>query len=152
MAKWIEDYQVEEKKEPVKEQSLKVEMLMKPIVNESEGVSLPFKEKQHNNMNLLQRNLGNCLQIIDEEVMKGYVTKLEQLPIVQYDKNEISIPDVQLFKITELVYQEDEFSVHKLSSLFHSLTNRPCTVIMMLKSNGNRCDFYLGVRSLNPVF
>lgn len=152
MAKWTEDYQVDQENEPIIEQPLNMEATMAPIVNETEVTSLPFKEKPQNNLSLLQRNLGNCLQIIDEEVMKGYVTKLEQLPIVQYDKNEISIPDVQLFKITELVYQEDEFSVHKLSSLFHSLTNRPCTVIMMLKSNGNRCDFYLGVRSLNPVF
>ena len=29
----------------------------------------------------LQRNLGNCLQIIDDEVMKGYLPRLQELAI-----------------------------------------------------------------------
>lgn len=152
MAKWSEDYQ---EKEYI-EELLKVHDLKEPAIqpdrSEESYTTLPFKEKSQSNLRLLQRNLGNCLQIIDEEVMKGYVTKLEQLPVVKYKKNEVGIPEVQMFKITELVYQDDEFSVHKLSSVFHSLTNRPCTVILMLKSDGNKCEFYLGVRSLNHVF
>lgn len=152
MAKWIEDFgegdavkerfSVSEERWPEK----------KAAFQEESYVSLPFQEGAQNHMVLLQRNLGNCLQIIDEEVMKGYVTKLEQLPVVKYQRNDVESLDVQLFRITELVYQEDEFSVHKLSTVFHSLTNRLCTVILMLKSNGNQCDFYLGVRSLNPFF
>ena len=37
------------------------------------------------NLDVLQNNLGNCLNIIDNEVMKGYVTKLEQMPIIKPD-------------------------------------------------------------------
>ncbi len=149
MVKWSEDCQIDENIKEVTELPLNRK---NDIKLNNDMINIPFKEKSQNNIEVLQRNLGKCLQIIDEEVMKGYVTKLEQLPIVKYDKNEVSIPDVQLFKITELVYQEEEFSVHKLSTLFHSLTNRPCTLIMMIKSNGNKSDFYLGVRSLNPMF
>lgn len=84
---------------PVIEQTIQIDSMKQSVVNESEVMSFSFKEKPQNNMGLLQQNLRNCLQIIDEEVMKEYVTKLEQLSIIKYDKNEISISDVQLFKI-----------------------------------------------------
>ena len=120
-----------------------------PVVEVEENYSRPFMELSPKEMNLeiLQNNLGNCLSIIDEEVMKGYVTKLDQLPIIKpetyIDEN---IQDIHFFKISELVYQEDEFSVDKLSMVFHALSNRPCTLVLMLKSDGEKTDFYLGAR------
>ena len=108
-----------------------------------------YKEAEPAQMNLsiLQSNLGHCLSIIDDEVMKGYVTKLDQLPIIQLDdETKSNLHDIHFFKISELVYQEDEFSVAKLAMVFHALSNKPCTLVLMLKSNGEQTDFYLGVR------
>ena len=109
----------------------------------------PYKDSEPAQMNLsvLQNNLGHCLSIIDDEVMKGYVTKIDQLPIIQLDDETASnLHDIHFFKISELVYQEDEFSVAKLAMVFHTLSNKPCTLVLMLKSNGEQTDFYLGVR------
>lgn len=109
----------------------------------------PYREPEPARLNLdiLQNNLGNCLSIIDEEVMKGYVTKLDQLPVIKLDPDfEESLHDIHFFKISELVYQEDEFSVDKLAMVFHSLSNRPCTLVLMLRSDGVQTDFYLGAR------
>lgn len=109
----------------------------------------PFAEPEPQNMSLhiLQQNLGNCLSIIDDEVMKGYVTRLEQLPIIIQDENVYkNLNDIHFFKVSELVYHEDEFSVDKLSMVFHALSNKPCTLVLMLKSDGERTDFYLGAR------
>ena len=109
----------------------------------------PYKEPEPEkmNLNILQNNLGNCLSIIDDEVMKGYVTKLEQLPIIKLDEGfEKDLNDIHFFKISELVYQEDEFSVDKLAMVFHALSNKPCTLVLMLKNNGEQTDFYLGAR------
>lgn len=99
------------------------------------------------NIDILQNNLGNCLNIIDDEVMKGYVTKLEQLPIEKSENylNE-NLKEIHFFKISELVYQEDEVSVDKLAMVFHGLSNKPCTLVLMLKSNGEKTEFYLGAR------
>lgn len=111
--------------------------------------AMPYAEPVPERMNLsiLQNNLGNCLSIIDEEVMKGYVTKLDQLPIIRTDEGfEKTLNDIHFFKISELVYQEDEFSVDKLAMVFHALSSRPCTLVLMLKSNGEKTDFYLGAR------
>ena len=113
--------------------------------------TLPTKEIEKpsfNRLALLEANLNNCLKIIDDEVMKGYLTKLSDLPIVPLDENWAeALPPVQFFKITELVYQEGEFSAHKLSTMFSALSGKPCTLILMIASNGETNDFYLGARS-----
>lgn len=109
----------------------------------------PYAESIPERMNLgvLQSNLGNCLQIIDDEIMKGYVTQLERLPIIHLETGIMeNLQEIHFFKISELVYQENEFSVDKLAMVFHALSNRPCTLVLMLKSDGNRTDFYLGAR------
>ena len=99
------------------------------------------------NLDTLQDNLGKCLNIIDDEVMKGYVTRLNQLSIIEPEKTlDESMDDIQFFRITELVYQEDEFSVDKLAMVYQALSNSPCTLALMLKSDGERTEFYLGAR------
>lgn len=115
----------------------------------------PFKQEPSDNLSILQNNLGNCLQMIDDELMKGFVTRLNQFPAVRTENLPEGLPsyeDVQLFRITELVYQEDEFSVHKLSVIFHVLSNRPCTLILMIQSDGDKCEFYIGVRSWDSSY
>lgn len=108
--------------------------------------SFAKSQPEQMNINILQSNLGNCLSIIDDEVMKGYVTRLDQLPIIQNDEVYDNLNDMHFFKISELVYQEDEFSVDKLAMVFHALSNKPCTLALMLSSDGTRTDFYLGAR------
>ena len=111
--------------------------------------SKPYKELEPEKLNLsiLQNNLGNCLNIIDDEIMKGYITKLDQLPIIKMEDGfEQELNDIHFFKISELVYQEDEFSVDKLAMIFHALSNKSCTLVLMLKSNGEQTNFYLGAR------
>ena len=111
--------------------------------------SRTYTEVSPDSMDLsnLQNNLGNVLKIIEDEVNKGYVTKLEQLPVVPPESVIPSdLKDIHFFRISELVYQENEFSVDNLSMVFSALSNRPCTLVLMLKSNGITTDFYLGAR------
>lgn len=122
-------------------------MMNEEVINV--GDQRPFVEPEPERMNIsiLQNNLGNCLSIIDDEVMKGYVTRLDQLPIIIQDEEVYeNLNDMHFFKISELVYQEDEFSVHKLAMVFHAISNKPCTLVLMLKSDGIRTDFYMGAR------
>lgn len=148
------------KTEPVKK-TVKTLRTPKVSVHETMELKKPEPVKQeyffknefpNTNMNfsVLQQNLGNCLRIIDDEVMKGYISNLSDLPIIAPNTEIISsLKKIMFFKITGLVYQEDEFSVHKLSTVFHSLSNKACTLVLMIKSDGDKNDFYLGVRSLD---
>lgn len=95
----------------------------------------------------LQQNLQSCLAIIDSEVMKDYIPTLQHCDVVPFDEGTVDqVQDIQFFRITELVYQEDEFSVHKLATVFHALSNKPCTLVLMIQSDGQTNNFYLGVR------
>lgn len=95
----------------------------------------------------LQQNLQKCLAIIDSEVMKDYLPTLQHCDVVQFDEGAVDqLQAIQFFRITELVYQEDEFSVHKLATVFHALSNKPCTLVLMIRSDGQTNNFYLGVR------
>lgn len=115
---------------------------------EPEQEPLP-QDNQLANLATLQQNLNNCLKIIDDEVMKGYLSALDKLPIIEADENQLAgLKPIHFFKITELVYQEDELSVSKLSTLFKVLCNKPCTLVLMIKSDGRTNEFYLGVRSM----
>ncbi|MGN1248592.1 MAG: helicase HerA domain-containing protein [Candidatus Spyradocola sp.] len=101
---------------------------------------------------VLQQNLQNCLSIVDNEVMKDYIPALKDCAVVRCDDGLLRELDseeksIQFFRITELVYQEDEFSVHKLATVFHALSNKPCTLALMIQSDGANTEFYLGVRS-----
>lgn len=114
---------------------------------------LPLKQyadaaPENINLGVLQSNLANCLGIIDNEVMKGYVTRLDQLPILSADQylQTSNLDGIQFFQISELVYQEDEFAVDKLAMVFQSLSNQPCTLALMLRSDGERTEFYMGAR------
>lgn len=100
------------------------------------------------NFMTLQQNLQNCLSIVDNEVMKNYVPSLQHCDVVPLDDISIhNLQQIQFFRITELVYQEDEFSVHKLATIFNALSNKPCTLVLMIQSDGENNNFYLGVRS-----
>lgn len=101
----------------------------------------------------LQNNLQHCLSIVDDEVMKNYVPALQNCAVVPVDDATVSaLEQIQFFRISKLVYQEDEFSVHKLATIFNALSNKPCTLVLMIQSDGQTNDFYLGVRSRDSRF
>ena len=122
---------------------------------ENEEVSVYNESPEEFNYMTLQRNLENCLTIVDYEVMKNYIPSLQHCPVVPITEDALSKikeTPIQFFRISELVYQEDEFSVHKLATVFNALSNKPCTLVLMIKSDGQNNNFYLGVRSRNPKF
>ena len=117
---------------------------------ESETPTVVYAEAPENfNFFTLQNNLQSCLSIIDNEVMKKYVSALQNCSVVPVDDATVSsLEQIQFFRISELVYQEDEFSVHKLATIFNALSNsnKPCTLVLMIQSDGQMNNFYLGVR------
>lgn len=59
------------------------------------------------------------------------------------------ISDIRLFKINEIVYQNDEYSTYKFASVFNSVQNLNCGVFIIADSDGKKTDFYMGVRTLD---
>lgn len=93
-----------------------------------------------------------ALQIVDDIVLKNYITKLRDLEIVPLSEKELetNIPEnVRFFKINEMVYEKDEYSTHKFASVFNALATTNCAVFIIIDSNGEKTDFYMGIRSLD---
>lgn len=123
------------------------------IVEPAKPATVYAESPRDFNFITLQNNLQNCLSIVDSEVMKNYVPALQNCSVVPVDDAAIaSLEQIQFFRISELVYQEDEFSVHKLATIFNALSNKPCTLVLMIQSDGQTNDFYLGVRPRDGRF
>jgi len=97
-------------------------------------------------------NYQTALRVVDDVVLKNYVTNLSSMPVIPLSESilERNIRDnVRFFKITEMVYEQEEFATYKFASVFNSLVTTESAVFIMIDSNGIKTDFYMGVRSLD---
>lgn len=109
-----------------------------------------------NNMNIpnyltLEKQLNEAGQLVDDIVLKKYLTRLTDFEIIPLPDSLKQINDIRLFKITEMVYQRDEYSTYKLASVFNSVQNLNCGVFIIADSDGRKTEFYMGVRSLDNI-
>ena len=117
-------------------------------VNVSEIVPKPEKSKTPT-MADLQAQLAESSKLVDDIILKKYLHRLTDLEIIPLSDDLKQISDIRLFKITEMVYQKDEYSTYKFASVFNSVQNLNCGVFIVADSNGEKTDFYMGVRSLD---
>lgn len=97
----------------------------------------------------LQEQLAEASKLVDDIILKKYLYKLSDLEIIPLTDDLKKISDIRIFKITEMVYQKDEYSTYKFASVFNSVQNLNCGVFIIVDSNGEKTDFYMGVRSLD---
>lgn len=93
-----------------------------------------------------------ALQVVDDVILKNYVSNLSQLDVVPLDQSvlESNIKEnVLFFKINEMVYEKDEFVSYKFASVFNSLATTKSAIFVIIDSDGVKTDFYMGVRSLD---
>lgn len=97
----------------------------------------------------LKDQLAEASRLVSDVVLKNYLGNLTELEIIPLDDSLKGIGHIQLFKINEMVYQNDEYSTYKLSSVFNSVQSLNCGVFIIVDSSGSKIDFYMGVRSLD---
>lgn len=97
----------------------------------------------------LQNNLTEASKLVDDIVLKKYLYRLNDLEIIPLGDELKKISDIRIFKITEMVYQNNEYSTYKFASVFNAVQNLNCGVFIIADSNGKKTDFYMGVRSLD---
>lgn len=131
----------------VTETSSEVFELAEEINSVSETLGDEFKKIT--GIKALERNVGRTLDFIDDAIMHSYVTVLEKLPVIEphFDAEKIRKEPYQFFHITKMVYEQDEFSVAKLSAIFQTVAEKNSTLVLMIQNKNNTADFYLGVRN-----
>lgn len=94
----------------------------------------------------------SALQVVDDIILKNYLTDLKSMQIVPLDRAAVENnlrDNVLFFKITEMVYEKDEFSPYKFASVFNALSISENSVFVIIDSNGIKTDFYMGIRSMD---
>lgn len=97
----------------------------------------------------LKGQLAEASLLVDDIVLKNYLSRLNEFEIIPLDDSLKKISDIRLFKINEMVYQKNEYSTYKFASVFNSVQNLNCGVFIIADSDGKKTDFYMGVRSLD---
>lgn len=95
-------------------------------------------------------NYEQVLTTVDDIVLKNYICRLEDMEIVGLEEDFLkkNLEDnVLFFKITEMVYEKDEFASHKFVSVFNTIATTDSSVFILIDSNGVKTDFYMGIRS-----
>ncbi|WP_323679856.1 ATP-binding protein [Exiguobacterium indicum] len=96
--------------------------------------------------------MGFALEMVDDVVLKQYITKLEDMNVIPLDSKQVErniAKNVRMFKINEIVYGKDEDATYKLASVFSAVSVHDCSVFVLIDSDGTTVNFYMGIRSLN---
>ena len=99
---------------------------------------------------LLTNGYQAALKVVDDVVLKNYISELTQMEVVPLDKAILDSnldKNVCFFKITEMVYEKDEFAPYKFASVFNILSMAESTIFIIIDSDGTKTDFYMGVRT-----
>lgn len=97
----------------------------------------------------LEGSYQSALSVVDDVILKNYICELNKMEIVPLDPGILANNmdrNVCFFKITEMVYEKDEFAPYKFASVFNILSMSESTIFVVIHSNGAKTDFYMGVR------
>ncbi len=111
--------------------------------------SLPIIKEQNEmpSYTSLETGLAEASGMVNDIILKKYLYHLEDMEIIPMNQNAVNINNIRLFKITEMVYQKNEYSTYKFASVFNTVQNLNCSVFVIADSDGKKTDFYMGVRS-----
>ena len=116
----------------------------------SQPIDFPSKsELSRKNASELQSYLHNAaeaLSVVDDVVLKQYLTKLENLDLIPNTQAKIG-EDVIIYKISRMAYEKDEFATDKFISAFSAMTYADCSIFLIVDGYSDHADFYLGVKN-----
>lgn len=92
-----------------------------------------------------QERASNAMRLVDDIVLKNYLTKLNQMDIVPCADKKMD--NVILFKINKMVYEKDEYATDKFISVVSAMTYADCSIFLLVEGLGDTTDFYLGIKS-----
>lgn len=99
----------------------------------------------------IQQRAFNALGLVDDIVLKNYLTKIESMELVALssDEEKMDNSDFRLFKINKMVYEKDEYATDKFISVVNAMAYANCSIYLIVDGQGNHTDFYLGIKGDN---
>lgn len=118
-------------------------------IEEQKSVRMPYKEIAHTESSTdikgYEVNASQALSLVDDVVLKNYLTRLSNLEIVSLD-SDISLNDTIIFKVNKMVYEKDEYATDKFISIVSAMTYTKGSVFMIVDGHKDHTDFYIGVK------
>ena len=102
-------------------------------------------EKKYQELASYQERSSRAMELVDDIVLKNYLTKLSQLEVVPC--NNQSTDDIILFKINKMVYEKDEYATDKFISVVSAMTYTNSSIYLIVDGHESHTDFYLGIKS-----
>ncbi|CAM4489760.1 DNA helicase HerA-like ATPase [Paenibacillus endophyticus] len=96
------------------------------------------------------KDLDEAFEASIDFVQKNYLNELSLRNVVPIPKhiNELSTRNnIRLFRMNKLVFDKNENNLDKLMSIYNTLGNVNGSLVMIINSDGNRTDLYLGTRT-----
>lgn len=95
--------------------------------------------------------MENRLAIIEDGIRKKYLARLTEMQIVPVGEmlplEEDLIQNVRLYHVTEMVYGKGESVTDKFTTVFNTLSTYNAIAFIIMDSDGQKTDFYVGVRN-----
>ncbi len=96
--------------------------------------------------------MENRLAIIEDGIRKKYLARLTEMQIVPVGEmlplEDDLIQNIRLYHVTEMVYEKGEPVTDKFTTVFNTLSTYNATAFILMDSDGQKTDFYVGVRNM----
>ena len=90
------------------------------------------------------------ISIVEEQIRKSYLSRISEMKVAPVEMPELEfdlIDNVRLYHLSEVVYKKGESAKDKFTTVFNALAPFNATVFVLIDSDGNSTDFYIGVRN-----
>lgn len=94
--------------------------------------------------------LIHAKELLRDIVGKQYLHELSQKDVVPMPEELDGIENLQLFRITEMVYQEKEISAYKFAAVYGAVQHIDASIALIIQGHEGKTNFYLGVRRHDP--
>lgn len=100
------------------------------------------------------RACTQAVMLADRIVSRQYMGELNRYPVAPIDsvleKVPVSIIS-KFFHIESISYNKDENTIEKLSNVYNVLMDSDVSLVAVIISDGQKCDYYLGVKDLSGL-
>ena len=103
-------------------------------------------ERMGEEIAVYQERSLNALNLVDDIVLKKYLTKLSSMNIIPAEKGELNTDNVILFKINKMVYEKDEYATDKYMAIVSAMTYAEGSIYLIVDGYKDHTDFYLGIK------
>lgn len=93
--------------------------------------------------------LAQGFNVADIYLNRTYLDNFSAAPIIPANRNIMDISKIRTIEISKLVFDENEKFTDKLMSVYSALHSLNSCVALILKSDGDKIRFYIGIRSEN---